>query len=350
MIALKTYTSYGRGAGSARVRVFDWIDYLSLDAASETYLGTSNNSLRTLANSPVSVVRAESRLRKATREISRDTVLISRQASPFSNGRIEEMILEKSARGVYDFDDALVHSPTRGASSIWSKRRVWSRAVGAADVVIAGNSYLADQASSLSDNVVVIPSCVNPTEYERKISYDIGDVPRAVWMGSPSSEHYLATISDALLAMHASSGLRLTVVSAGEAELGALDVMTDRRDWTPHGFGQELRQADFGVMPLIDSEWARGKCAYKLLQYGAAGLPILGSPVGANSAVLSRADAGAPSTTDEWVFEMETLLNDSPASRAARGERAYRTVVDEYSFSAWSSAWTEAVGVTAHLT
>ncbi|QYH34846.1 hypothetical protein [Salinibacterium sp. M195] len=347
MSTLRTFTSYGRGAGSARVRVFDWLDYLSLDATSETYLGTSNNSGRTLATHPWGVVQAEWRLRAATRNIADATTLISRQASPLSAGRLEATLLSKAARGIYDFDDALGLSPAGGTASLSSKQRVWTNSVRAADIVIAGNANLAEQALRLNDNVVIIPSCVDPAQYERKTTYEISRVPRALWIGSPSTESYLKTISTSLLALHASHGLRLTVISAGDASLGALDIMIDRKDWSPHGFGDDIRQADFGVMPLVDNEWARGKCAYKLLQYGAAGLPMIGSPVGANAEVLTHAGAGAPSTTDEWIAEMERMIDASPDSRAAQGELALHTVAEKYSFSAWAPTWARTVGVAA---
>lgn len=344
--SLRTITSYGKRAGSARVRVFDWLDWLDLTAQSETYLDGASNSPGVLARAPHRLLTAEWRLRRLARSIDDETLLLSRQASPFSNGSIEARLLGNAARGVYDFDDALMFSPGGRLDRLWSKRQVWRRSVLAADVVIAGNDFLADEASRLNNDVVVVPSCVNPGDYVRKHSYEVGSVPRALWLGSPSTESYLELVAAPLLALHHSSGLRLTVISAGEAELGTLGPMVDRRAWSPSTFAAELSTADFGIMPLDDTEWTRGKCAYKLLQYGASGLPMIGSPVGANSSVLDAADGLAATTDDDWVGAMETILQEPVARRASRGAAGREAVISGYSFAAWESTFRSALGLS----
>lgn len=343
--SLSTYSSYGRGAGSSRVRIFDWLDHLNLQAESFTYLNQSSNSARALASTPLAVVQTELSLRR--RVGCAETVLLSRQASPFSNGAVESRLLERAARGVYDFDDALMHEPKGRLTAIWSKSRTWHRAVAAADVVIAGNEYLATQASSLNSNVVTIPSCVEPGNYRIKADYTISSSPTAVWLGSPSTEKYLLSIAQPLLTMHQSSGLRLRLVSAGNASFGELDRMIDRAEWNPLTFGEDLASADFGLMPLEDTPWSAGKCAYKLLQYGAAGLPMVGSPVGANKRVLRLSDGFETSTLSEWADAMDSLISEPINRRAERG-RAGRTAVEaEYSFSRWATTWQGALGLNS---
>src|SRR5215207_5472400 len=132
---LAAVTSYGRGAGSARVRVFDWLDRLRIQADISDYTGSSSNSPTVLLKDAAGVARAESRLRRLPRSVGASTLLLSRQASPFSNGQIERRLLEAAERGVYDFDDALMHAPRGALDLLWSKRRVWSRAAEAADLV-----------------------------------------------------------------------------------------------------------------------------------------------------------------------------------------------------------------------
>jgi hypothetical protein len=47
-----------------------------------------------------------------------------------------------------------------------------------ADRVIAENEILADWASSIAHDVVIIPSCVDPETYRSKENYELGDPPR----------------------------------------------------------------------------------------------------------------------------------------------------------------------------
>ena len=106
----------------------------------------------------------------------------------------------------------------------------------AADIVIAGNEVLAERAALDGAEVVMIPSCVEPEAYRQKTDFQGGDSPRAVWIGSPSTEHHLSLVSDALMTVHRTHGLRLTVMSAGSASLGPLDAMADRVAWNANTF------------------------------------------------------------------------------------------------------------------
>ncbi|KRB36250.1 glycosyltransferase [Microbacterium sp. Root180] len=339
---LITVTSYGRMAGSARVRVFDWLADLGLRSEPQTYLDTSTNSPRDLLMHPLAVARAESRLRRLSRSVGGRTLLLSRQASPLSRGGVEEALLRRAKWSAYDVDDAL-HVLDRGT---FAKARIWRRAAAAAGVVIAGNDILADAASTVSRNVVVVPSCVEPDDYRRKSDYSQSETPRAVWIGSPATEQYLSSLAPALLRVHRSHGLRLTLISAGDRGLGELDQMVDRIAWSPDGFATALSGADVGIMPLPDNPWTRGKCGYKLLQYSAAALPIVASPVGVNREIIAGASGLAASSVDDWAGALQQIIDEPEAARRMRGEAGLRMVRDHYSFAAWRDVWRRAVGLT----
>lgn len=337
---LVTVTPYGRAGASSRVRVFEWLDHLHLDAQSETYLGGASAGLGVLRSDPIGVVAAERRLRRLMHEVSGATVLLGRNASPLSRGGVESAILGAAERSVYDFDDALFADPARGPRGLFAKSRIWRRAVEAADHVVAGNDYLADAASAYADAITVVPSCVEPEDYVLKRDHDFaGRPPRAVWLGSPSTEQYLVPIADALLAEHRRSGLTLRVISRGRRSLGDLDRMIERVDWSAATFAADLVDNEVGIMPLPDDPWTRGKCAYKLLQYGAAGLPVLGSPVGANKDALKRLGGIAATSMDDWADALAVLVDTGPDARAQKGRTARAGVESHYSFEAWSGRW-----------
>lgn len=344
---IATVTSYGRGAASARVRVFDWLDRTGIPAQSLTYLGGARSSLGEIARRPLTALRAERALRSLVRESSSFPVLVSRSASPFSNGQVESALLRTSQHGVYDFDDALMTQTGTGPRQLFSRAKVCAASVVSADTVIAGNDYLADYASQHNEDVRVIPSCVEPDHYVEKLSYAIKATPVAVWMGSPSTEQYLQAISRPLLEAHRRTGLRLTLISAGDAPLHGLAVMVDRVDWNPQTYGAQLAAADVGIMPLPDDEWTRGKCAYKLLQYGAAALPVIGSPVGANTDALSRLGGWAASKEEDWVDSLTEIVEASEDLRHRAGRAARTGVEAHYSFARWEGTWLSSVSGTA---
>ncbi|AZN29228.1 hypothetical protein EJO69_02120 [Flaviflexus salsibiostraticola] len=252
--------------------------------------------------------------------------------------------MENSAKGVYDFDDAIMLDDGKFRIPRLSNSRRWEISVESADVVIAGNAYLAESAAKLNSDVRVIPSCVSPEQYLPKETYECAyRHPVAVWLGSPSTETYLRTIEGALLNEHKRSGLRLRLVSRGNGSLGALDVMTDRFEWSLSSFAARLTDVDFGIMPLPDTAWSRGKCAYKLLQYGAAGLPSIASPVGANGDVIHKFGSLGAESSDEWKRSLADMVSSSREERQDMGIRSRETVLRHYSFQAWEDEWAKAV-------
>ena len=50
--------------------------------------------------------------------------------------------------------------------------------------------------------------------------------------------------------------------------------------WSEHTEACELAAGNIGVSWLPDDLWSHGKCGLKILQYHAAGLPVVANPVG----------------------------------------------------------------------
>lgn len=264
---------------------------------------------------------------------------MSRGASPFSSGSLEESLLRGAAFSVYDFDDAIYARSPSLTRRFWSEQKVWERCVKAADIVIAGSEVLAESAAKIRNDVVLIPSCVETDNYTLKQDYEIDQTPVAVWIGSPSTERFLGGIADALLALHRKWGLRVRVISSGNASLGLLDPLIDRIQWDRNTFQQHLSSADLGIMPLPDTLFERGKCAYKLLQYGATGLPSVGSPVGANVQALHRIGGLAASSSQDWENSVSAILEATVDERKSMGAASRRGVDDHYSFRSWAETW-----------
>jgi hypothetical protein len=97
-------------------------------------------------------------------------------------------------------------------------------------------------------------------------------------------------------------------------------------------------------MPLPDDPYSRGKCAYKLLQYAAAAIPFVASPVGVNAAVLQQFGMPAPQTADDWLCALLHLLG-TVSDRQALGSRARQVIDRHWSYDAWLPTWEAAVGV-----
>jgi glycosyltransferase involved in cell wall biosynthesis len=341
---LHAVTPYGPRAGSSRVRVHEWADRMSDAVAVHPYAGLDGAGPRTLLRHSARVFGAEASLRRLASSRPR-RLLLHREASPLSRGRLESALTRSAGVSVYDFDDALYSDTGDGPfyRRLAPKAAKATRVLRTVDRVVAGNDTLANWAADRHRDVVVVPSCVDPNAYRSKSNYAISARPRIGWIGSWSTEQHLLAIAPALRSIGDRFDARLVVVGAPSGHLGVLDDMVERIPWSPSTQREVLATFDVGVMPLIDSPYTRGKCGYKLLQYLAAAVPAVASPVGVNSEILARAGAPPAGTTDEWVETLTALIEAPPEHRAGLGARGRRLVVDHYSYDAWHDRWRAAV-------
>jgi glycosyltransferase involved in cell wall biosynthesis len=344
--SLHAISSHGPTAASTRVRLDDWFRFLGIGVTHHYYAGLNNNRLRSVAARPLAVSRAELTLRRL--DMSGQRIVVSRESSPFSRGDIEERLLRCSAHGVYDFEDALFHDLSQ-LRRLLRTRDKCRRSVAAADVVIAGNDLLANWAEHHNHDVRVIPSCIDPRDHAPKSNWSIaGDVLALAWLGSPATEHYLGQITPALLEINRRTGAVLIVISgpAHNARLGRLNQMVQRIPWSIKAFASAMTNADVAIAPLDETPYSRSKCAYKLLQYAATGLPIVGSPVGANRLALERFSGIAVTKIDDWLDALMAIIHVPSKDRSMRGATGTKAVKEHYSFAAWASAWQDAVGLS----
>ncbi len=133
-------------------------------------------------------------------------VLLLRNVGRLTRGGRERRLLQRAGLGVYDLDDGLPwddgNLPGLGR---WWKRPfprslVADRAAHAADRMVVGNDVLAEWAATRCDDVRIVPTCIEPSEYRRRTAWEIGEVPVVGWIGSPATEPYLVEIADALRA------------------------------------------------------------------------------------------------------------------------------------------------------
>jgi glycosyltransferase involved in cell wall biosynthesis len=237
---------------------------------------------------------------------------------------------------VYDFDDALLV----GSAADSNRRFQWTKQEGRralacmrrARLVLAANQTLAQDARAFARRVEVMPSCVDPGlqplhDHLNAESQVIG------WIGSHTTVEYLRPLLPIIERLNARDR-RITLVVIG-ADTGHRADWIEHRHWSLDTQGEDLAGFDIGVMPLPDTPWTRGKSGYKLLQYFAAGVPAVASPVGLNSELLEDGRGLRATTEAEWERSLLELLGDA-AARRQRGEQARRYVEDNYSYQRWA--------------
>jgi len=194
--------------------------------------------------------------------------------------------------------------------------------------VAAGNDVLAGVARLTAREVVILPTSIDTSAYQATFA-TADDPPTIAWIGSPENLIYLEMIRPALARLASRHpALKVRVICSEFPDWPEINV--ERVVWSSATEAHSLAGAHIGIMPLSDDEWARGKCAFKLLQYMAASLPCVASPVGANTeAVIDGVNGFHARNNDEWEQNLERLI-DSAALRARLGAAGHAHVEQRY--------------------
>lgn len=236
------------------------------------------------------------------------------------------MLLRECAKHlVYDIDDA-VHQfpphPLRGVWRVLQDGRQVLRIFEEADLVLAGNGWLCNEARHYARRVEYFPTVVDTDRFTPRLRKD--DALIVGWIGSPSTTPHLRTAGP----LGEMEDLTLRCVGADRAAVPWKHA--EVRPWSYETEVDELRAFAVGIMPLPRDEWARGKCGLKALQYMACGVPCVATPYGAALEIISNNVNGLfADLPEQWRAAIECLRD--PATRVRLGDAGRETVEARYS-------------------
>ncbi len=244
--------------------------------------------------------------------------------------RTLESLAGDPRRRVFDVDDAI----WLGGVGDFAER-----IAGECAGVIAGNAYIAEHFRPVAKKVWIVPTSVDPARWappEDDRRSASGGRFVVGWTGTSGNFPYLQAIEAGLADfLRSHPGAEFLVVADREPRWTLLPPAQTRYvKWTEPGEVAAVHQMDVGLMPLADEDWARGKCAAKMLVYMAAGLPVVVSPVGVNAEVLAEDAVGFAATTPESWSERLGYLHDHREEGRAMGVRGRAVVARGYSIAA----------------
>lgn len=246
---------------------------------------------------PRGILARRALLRSAARY---DAVILQRKLLDPGDARL----LGRCAKRVFfDVDDAVMYS--NGPAGFISRWRTWRRFVATArhvDHVVAGNEHLAELFRQRGADASVLPTVAEMEHYQVKV-HGPADPLTLVWIGSKSTLPYLQQIMPAISCV---GGLKLLVVA--DVSLNESPIPVEHIPWSAATEAAALCRGDIGIAPTPSDEWTHGKCGFKIVQYMAAGLPVIASPVGSNAELVVEGVTGfLPRTSDDWPKAITTL-------------------------------------------
>jgi glycosyltransferase involved in cell wall biosynthesis len=260
-----------------------------------------------------------------------DLLWIEKELFPWLPAWAEKLLSQRGIPYVLDYDDAVYHRYNLHRDPII--RALLGKSIDTAmqhaETVVVGNDYLAEYARRAeAHRIEYLPTVVDINRYpireKKSQQFRIG------WIGSPITAPYLGLIKDALDEVCRQTKARMVLIGAGDRDpLPGLE--KENLTWSEESEVENIQSCDVGIMPLPDEPFTRGKCGYKLIQYMAAGLPVVASPVGINTRIVEQWKTGfLTSSMEEWIQALMTLYHDA-GMRRNMGKAGRQKVEKEYS-------------------
>jgi len=264
-----------------------------------------------------------------------DIVFVQRECFMLGISFFEKKFSRKS-KLIFDFDDSIwlqnISNANKKLAFLKNPNKT-KEIIKMAALVIAGNEFLANYALNFNKNVIIIPSTIDTEKYTIKEAKAEKEIVIG-WSGSFSTIEHFETAKEALKAIKDRYNDKVVFEVIGDPNYRCDILGIIGKAWDANTEVEDLQYFDIGIMPLPDNEWTKGKCGMKGLQYMAAGIPTIMSPVGVNSKIIEDGENGfLAATTEEWINKL-SLLIDSAELRKKFASNGRKEVERKYSIDA----------------
>ena len=250
---------------------------------------------------------------------------------------------------IYDVDDCIWMLPPhsmRGKSRVFNYlarlRFTWNLRM--SRQVIVSNENLAEYAGKINPVVTIIPTLVDVEHYPVAVHEEKKTVVLG-WTGGPGNLIYLKYIEKPLASLAKKYSILLRIICSRSISLDGIKI--EFVPWRKDSEARNISSFDIGIMPLPDNEYTRGKAGFKILEYMAAGLPSVASPVGVNAKIIEPGITGYLAESDvQWESALARLIEDH-LLRESIGRHARVYVSEKYDYSFWAATFTRCIQQSA---
>jgi glycosyltransferase involved in cell wall biosynthesis len=266
-----------------------------------------------------------------------DAILIFREASLIGPALLERLLAWSGVPVIFDYDDSIWSSAQQMNNGIFSRLHFFGKTktiCRIATAVTAGNEFLAAYARKVNDQVFVVPTSIELDDYPVSPEAPASGPFVICWTGSTSTLAHFEHAREALELLAQRRPIAVKVICNEPPHHPIAGAEIRFVPWSRKDEALQIGDSHVGIMPLPDDEATRGKCGLKALQCMATGRPVIVSPVGMNTDLISDGDNGyLAGTTLEWVNALERLA-DSADLRRQIGAAGRKTVERSYSAEA----------------
>ena len=348
-------TPTGDKGASSRYRVIQLLPYLDLPFEFETFHFLDNETytkfkenklLETLINLVFLMLKP---LKLLLRVKKGDILFIHRDIYPVGNFFLERYLKFKGVKVIFDLDDAVFIEDTSEISN--KKNRIlyklkygkrYNHIIKIADLIFCGNRYLADYCESMNNNIEILPTLIdlNKVKIDKRKEFDNDRSIVFGWIGNPGNSNYFYKLLPIFERLAESYNKEVIFKCIG----GSIDYKSKSEhfnivveEWSENTEYESLNNIDVGIMPLHDSEWSRGKCGLKILQYMSVYKPVIVDNVGVNKDIVLHDRTGfLANNIDDWERYIEYFIKTKDIKKVnLMGELGRRELEENYSVQAY---------------
>jgi glycosyltransferase involved in cell wall biosynthesis len=331
------FTKYNRKGASSRLRSYQFFPLLEKEGITvtvqpffdDTYL---NNLYAKKINSKTMIFGFYlKRFFWLFTVFKYDKILIEKELFPYFFSWFEKLFWLLHINYIVDYDDAIFHNYDLNDSIMirfFLKNKI-SNVMKFSGCVIVGNNYLADKAAkAAAKKIVLLPTVIDIAKY--KITHKQANAKVIIgWIGSPTTFKYVQHLTAVFEILIGKYNIEIHIVGVNK-DLG-LGNAVQFISWTENSEVSAISNFDIGVMPLENTPWESGKCAYKLVQYMGCGIPVVASKVGMNVDVVNDGENGyLVQNKEEWVEKLSVLI-ENESLRNQFGLKGRLKVENEFS-------------------
>lgn len=210
---------------------------------------------------------------------------------------MEKLLVTIHPNVILDFDDDInIHDQTEGSlygKILLENKNKFYNTLGIYNRFMAGSEYLKtlvlkNNNRVLSENILVVPTCVDYNKYPTKKYDDNDQVITFGWIGTNFNLVYIDSIIDDLNRISEECKIKLLIISGVEYKNPKAKFEIINKQWSLQNEIEHLYQIDIGLMPLFDNLLEKGKCGFKLIQYMGLGIVSIASAVTANKDIIDN--------------------------------------------------------------
>ena len=282
-----------------------------------------------------------------------DIIFIEYELFPYTPLFIERWLLKGKKNIVFDYDDAIFHNYDRPGNRLinWLCQGKIYKLVQMAETVITGSPYLTEKLQPYAKKIVEIPTSIEYKKYEEALK-QVNNIHkkqfRIGWIGSKTTSPNIILIKQVLINLQSQFDIELVLIGFDKQLLPQLEgVNYFSLQWNEKTEIELMQSFDVGIMPLENTDFNKGKCGFKLIQYMACGVPTISTPLVANVMINHHAGNLFASNEEEWEACFKKLIANAEYFKNIVGKKNKEIIKELYSVEAngkkYSTLFTDAL-------